>query len=331
MKFMIAGLGSIGRRHLRNLRSLGQEDILLYRTHQATLPDDELKDLPVETDLQKALAQKPDAIIIANPTALHMDVAIPAAEAGCHILLEKPVSDTLDDVCILQATAEKTGVKILVGFQFRYHPGLQKIRWLLKEYAIGTPTSVRIHWGEYLPDWHPWEDYRLGYAARKDLGGGVVLTLTHPLDYLRMLFGDVKALWAFTGKLSDLEIDVEDSAEIGLKFSTGMIGSLHLDYVQRPSKHHLEVIGTQGTIRWNSQNGVVQVYSTLASAPTWQEYPAPDGFERNDLFIAQLQHFLEVIKGKAEPVCTLSDGIWAQKLALGVLHSSEEEKIIHFC
>ncbi len=90
---MIAGLGSIGRRHLRNLVALGEHDILLFRTHRSTLPDDELAEYPVETDLEKALAHKPDAVIVANPTACHLDVALPAAKAGCHLFLEKPIAD----------------------------------------------------------------------------------------------------------------------------------------------------------------------------------------------------------------------------------------------
>src|SRR5215204_3128628 len=106
MKFLIAGLGSIGRRHFRNLIALGEKDIVLLRTRKATLPDDELAGFPAETDIHVALAKhKPDAVIIANPSALHLDIAIPAADAGCHILLEKPISNTLDRVKELQNTA----------------------------------------------------------------------------------------------------------------------------------------------------------------------------------------------------------------------------------
>src|SRR5512138_2543632 len=132
MKIAIAGLGSIGRRHLRNLRILGEQDILLYRSHLATLPDDELSGYLEETDFDSVLAWKPEAVVVANPTALHMDVAIPAAEAGCHILLEKPVSHSLERLDILQKAAEKSGSKILVGFQFRYHPTLNKTRQLIQ-------------------------------------------------------------------------------------------------------------------------------------------------------------------------------------------------------
>src|SRR6185503_3395637 len=106
MKFLIAGLGSIGRRHFRNLIALGEKDIILLRTRKATLSDDELAGYPVETDIQEALRKhKPDAVIVANPTSMHLDLAIPAAEAGCHILLEKPVSNSLERLDILQQAA----------------------------------------------------------------------------------------------------------------------------------------------------------------------------------------------------------------------------------
>src|SRR5215211_1230100 len=123
MKFLIVGLGSIGRRHFRNLIALGEKDIILLRTRKSTLPDDELAGYPVETDLQQALKKhRPEAVIVANPTSMHLDVAIPAAEVGCHILLEKPVSHSLDRLEDLQNAAQKSGSRILVGFQFRYHP-----------------------------------------------------------------------------------------------------------------------------------------------------------------------------------------------------------------
>src|ERR1043165_7412864 len=156
MKFLIAGLGSIGRRHFRNLIALGERDIVLLRSHRATLRDDELAGYPVETDLQEALKKhKPDAVIVSNPTSMHLDVAIPVAEAGCHILLEKPVSHSLDRLDVLQDAAEKSGSKILVGFQFRYHPTLNQARELIRSNTLGKILSAHAHWGEYLPQWHP--------------------------------------------------------------------------------------------------------------------------------------------------------------------------------
>ena len=332
MKIMIAGLGSIGRRHLRNLLALGERDILLYRTQRSTLPDDELAGIPVETDLEAALARQPEAVIVSNPTALHMQVAIPAARAGGQfstrcLLLEKPVAESMQRIPELEAAVSENGVRVLVGFHFRYHPGLQYIRDLLEAGEIGRPLSVRAHWGEYLPGWHPWEDYRQGYSARLDLGGGVVLTLSHPLDYLRWLFGEVAALWAFTGKNSDLELQVEDSAEIGLRFASGMLGSLHLDYNQRPASHWLEAIGSQGTLHWDNLSGEVRVFQ--GKTGDCQVYPPPTGLERNDLFLAEMRHFLQVARGEAEPICSLADGIHALQLALAVHDSQQQGKLIY--
>ena len=294
MKFLIAGFGSIGRRHLRNLLALGERDILLYRTYHSTLPDEVANEvgaiagLLVETDLPAALAHRPDAVIVSNPTALHLDVAIPAARAGCAILLEKPIAHSLERVEEFRAAVRQGGAKVLVGFQFRFHPTLRRAAQLLADGAIGRPLAARAHWGEYLPNWHPWEDFRQGYAARADLGGGVILTLCHPLDYLCMLLGEVDSLWAFTAGQGGLDLPVEDTAEIGLRFRSGAVGSVHLDYLQQPAAHTLEIVGSAGTLRWNNADGALSVYSPEKQA--WQVEMPPEGFERNELFLDEMRN-----------------------------------------
>lgn len=328
MKTLIAGFGSIGRRHFRNLRALGVNDFVFLRSRRSSLPDDEIAAYPAETSLEAALAHQPQAVIVSNPTALHLDVAIPAARAGCHLFLEKPLSHNRERVDELQAAVAQGGGRVLVGFQFRYHPGLRQVKTWLAEGAIGRPLSARAHWGEYLPGWHPWEDYRRGYSARQDLGGGVILTLCHPLDYLRWLLGEVTGLWAFIGQESDLELEVEDNAEIGLRFAGGGLGTVHLDYNQRPPAHRLEIIGTRGTIRWDNADGAARLWREDSSA--WDVILPPDGFERNDLFRAQMRHFLAVTRGEEAPRCTLDDGIRALELALAAHRSAREGMLMRW-
>lgn len=330
MKFLIAGLGSIGRRHLRNLLALGEREILLYRTHHSTLPEAELDRFPVETDLRVALAHRPDAVIVSNPTSLHLDVAIPAAAAGCCILLEKPVSHSNEGLDELESAAGRSGSRILVGFQFRFHPSLVQLQTWLRDGQIGRPLSVRAVYGEYLPGMHPWEDYRRSYSSRADLGGGVILTLCHPLDYLRWLLGEVRELWCFTGQLNDFELSIEDTVEIGLRFESGVIGSVHLDFNRQPPAHHLEIVGTRGTIRWDNSDGTASIYraSGQSEQDGWQSYAPPAGFDRNAMFLSEMRHFLAVIRAAEDPLCTLQDGRRALALALAAHQSQSSRRII---
>ncbi len=253
-----------------------------------------------------------------------------------HILLEKPVSHSLEGLDVLQQAAQESGSRILVGFQFRYHPTLNEAREIIRSGALGRVLTVHAHWGEYLPQWHPWEDYRQSYAARAELGGGVIVTLTHPLDYLRYLLGDVESLWSFNGHISPLEVDVEDVAEIGLKFASGAVGGVHVNYFQRPPVHRLEIVGTGGTLRWDNADAILHVqrmpapfgsFSDQPPAPVTETFLPPDGFERNQLFLAQTRHFIDVVRGESEPVCTLADGIMALRLALAA-YASQRSGII---
>ncbi|OJX45951.1 MAG: hypothetical protein BGO78_03425 [Chloroflexi bacterium 44-23] len=328
MKFLIAGFGSIGRRHFRNLLTLGQKDILFLRSFKSTLETDELDGFVVETELDKALAHRPDAVIITNPTALHLDIAIPAARQGCNLFFEKPISDSLEHIDQLKATLESGGGQAMTGFQFRFHPGLQKIKELISGKVVGNLVACCAHWGEFLPAWHPWEDYRQSYSAKKDLGGGVVLTLSHPLDYVHWLLGDAESLWSFIAQVPTLEIETEAVAEIGIRFTQGVVASIHLNYIQHPPVHKLELIGDQGTIRWDNASGSVELYQRETNL--WQSYPTPAGFDRNDMFLAEMQHFIDCVQKQKTPVCTLEDGIYTQKLVNAVYQSAIEERIIKF-
>lgn len=327
MKYLIAGLGSIGRRHMRNLVALGEKNIVLYRTGKSTMPEDDLAGFPQETNLQEALDKhKPDAVIVSNPTAFHLDIAIPAAQAGCHILLEKPISHSMDRLDVLQGAVKKSGSQVLIAFQFRFHPGLLRAKQSISDGEIGRVISAHVHFGEYLPAWHPWEDYRKGYAARADMGGGVVLTQCHSLDYLPWLVGKVESAWGFTAKLSDLEVDVDDTAKIGLRFEGGALGSLHLDFNQQPPAHHFEIIGTKGSLQWNLSDGATRIFR--AGKNDWEVYPLSAGWERNVMFMEQMKHFIAVVHGEVKPICTLDDGVRVQQLVDAVQKSNAKGCVV---
>ena len=326
LSFLIIGLGSVGKRHLRNLDRSGIKNISVLRRHNIVPDDPDLPAFCIQTDLARALQNKCDAVIIASPTALHLEHALVAAEAGCHIFMEKPISHSLEGIDRLTKLVAQHSLIFQTAFQFRFHPVLRQIKELIEQGAIGNIVSAHVHWGEYLPAWHPWEDYRLGYSARKDLGGGVVATLCHPFDYLRWLLGEITSVSATIDKVSDLEIDVEDTAMITLRFETGAIGSVYLDYVEHPSQHRLEIVGQAGKIAWDNSEGIANVFSHQNKEP--EKLAPPPGFERNTMFLDELSHFIDCIKTKRQPECGFADGLRALEIVHAVKQSSLQRREI---
>jgi predicted dehydrogenase len=316
---VVAGVGSIGRRHLANLRRLGVEELVLYRTghgaREAYLPD-----VTIETDLAAALACRPAAVLVCNPTALHVPVALEAARAGCALFLEKPISHSLEGLTELAGEIDRRRLTVLLGFQFRFHPTLRKIREWVALGEIGEVVSVRAHWGEYLPGWHPYEDYRASYSARRDLGGGVILTLSHPFDYLRWLVGDVVEVTAFADRRSGLGLDVEDVAQVTLRFAGGALGTVSLDYAERPPSHEIHIVGRRGSIRWSDADGVAWLHAGESGRRTAAR--PPHGFDRNAMFLDEMRHFLACLAGEAQPTCRFEDGVAALRIALAAKQSA---------
>lgn len=310
----------MGRRHCRNLLQLGVKDLVFYRSHMGSLEDTEFSSHPQEEDLNVAFSHQPDAVVVANPTALHIEIAIEAAKRGCHLFLEKPVSHNLEGVDELLKVVKENQVKVEVGFQYRFHPLLIQAREKVNQGEIGKVLSFRVQYDEHLAEIHPWEDYRNSYAARKDLGGGPILTFCHPLDYMPWILGDVEKLWAFCSTNDSLESTTEDAAEIGLKLSSGAIGSLHLGYNRRPSRHGFEVIGTKGSITW--EDSILRQFSPESNS--WKEYSVPEGYQRNSMFVEEMANFLQVVEENSTPVCGLRDGLSSLRLCMAAHESSEK-------
>jgi predicted dehydrogenase len=324
VKILLVGLGSVGQRHARNLRAvLGDTvELLAYRARGGglippgdtpTTPEAELGIRRVAT-LQAGLAERPDAVFVTNPTALHLEVARAAVDAGCHVFIEKPLADTWDGVEDFLGAVDRKGVVAAVGYQLRFHPGLARLRELLESKAIGRPLAARLEFGEYLPAWHPWEDYRDGYAARRDLGGGVLLTQIHDIDYACWLFGTPARVFAIGGHLSDLDVDVEDLVCVTLQ--CGRDGrlfpvELRLDYVQRPPVRRCAVLGDHGRIVLDLTAG------TLACTDVDGRRSTVDvGTPRNQLFVDEIRHFLDCVAGRARPLVDARAGAESLRVAL---------------
>lgn len=340
-KALFIGLGGIGQRHLRNLVTLmgDKVELLAYRVRNLphtisadlAIVDDNLTGrypIKVFNDLTLALAQKPDVVFICNPTSMHIPPAIEAAKAGCHIFMEKPLSHSLEGIEELKSLCKKNNLVSFVGYQLRFHPCYKLLKNLIRETKVGHLVSVRAQVGEYLPGWHKYENYREMYAAREDLGGGVVLSQIHEIDYLYDLFNMPTKVYAIGGKLSSLDVDTEDCVEALLEMTyqnKSLPVSLHMDFFQRPAVRQCSVVGEEGRIIMD----LVKLEVTIEKPDSKENEIFPlENFQRNDLFIDELKYFLNCIEQNTAPVVTLEDGLKSLRIALAIKQSLKEGRVI---
>lgn len=309
-RILIVGLGSIGTRHLGLARELNPDADIRVLRHQACAEIPEYAD-GCFSILEDAIEFAPQLSVIANPAPFHMSAAIALANAGSHLLIEKPLAVSLDDVPSLLGIVRQKNLVLLTGYNLRFLPSLQQFRKLLHEGVIGRVLSVRCEVGQYLPTWRPDFDYRKGVSARRDLGGGALLELSHELDYLRWIFGE--ALWvkASLSKQSTLEIDVEDTVHLILGFAfteaSGMlVGTVNLDFIRHDTTRLCTAIGESGSLRWNGLTGVVERFQ--AGNDAWSEV-FRYAHQRDDSYREEWRHCLDCIESGQFPLISGQDGM----------------------
>jgi predicted dehydrogenase len=324
---LILGCGSIGKRHLGNLLSARAGEVLAFDIRPDRANEVRARfGIEVLVDLEQALARCPRVAFVTAPTSLHIPLALQAARHGCHLFIEKPLSHSREGVEELLATVRQQNLLTLVGCNMRFHPGLRMVKQLLQDNVIGRIVAVRAEVGQYLPDWHPSEDYRQGYSARSDLGGGVILDAIHEIDYVRWLLGPVRSVACFTGKLSRLDIGTEDTAALLLRFADGAVGEVHLDYVQRTYSRTCHVIGDEGTIRWDYSAGEVRLYS--ARTRGWETISNPAGWQANQMYVDELNHFLRCLAGQEQPALDVVAAAQVLEVALAAKEAAATHQVI---
>ena len=326
-RYLIVGCGSIGTRHLLNLRTLGVSEISVcdsdpQRCAQAT----ERHGVHTFSRLEDALQNQPDVVFVTTPPSSHMAIALAAAHAGCHLFIEKPLSHTEEGLEELADVVRRARLVTMVGCNMRFHHGPATIKRLLEQEAIGTIISASLDAGMYLPDWHPDQDYRRAYSASCSLGGGVILDGIHEIDYARWLFGEITEVFCQGGRFSHLDIETEDSANILMTVRSGFSVAIHIDYVQRAYARSCKVIGEEGTIVWEIA-GPVRWFS--ARTKSWQTVPQPEAYAINEMYIEELRHFLNCVEHPATSALDIAEGIRVTRLALAIKRSMEtREKVV---
>jgi predicted dehydrogenase len=176
---------------------------------------------------------------------------------------------------------------------------------------LGRLLSADIEYAEYLPDWHPYEDYRASYAARAALGGGVVLTQIHDYDLAWWLFGTPLSVTAAGGHQSELEIDVEDSVDARLEGGTVPV-RVRQSFATRPAQRRVVVVGERGTL-------TIDLLAARVTAPDTLAVPVfANDYCRNQMFLDEVRQFAACLEGRELPAVPLDDGIAVLKLALAV-------------
>jgi predicted dehydrogenase len=345
LKILFIGLGSIGQRHLRMIRKTRgeQDDIIAFRSRKTgseIVLDDNMNVLESRSltqhynikefeRLEDALGQQPELAFITNPTSLHVTTAIKAAQAGCHLFIEKALSDSEEGIDELIRVVDEKKLVALVGYQQKFHPGLIQIKKWLNKGSIGNIVSARFENGEYLPGWHPYEDYRKSFAATKELGGGVLFGMNHELDYIIHFFGMPDQVFATGGNLSELEVELEDTAQVISMFNS-MKGTLPItvtfDYLQSPPVKGGLIVGDKGKITWDYINNRAALIDRASKkeVEVWND----NQYQRNQMFISQLNHLFECVAQGKQPATTIESARQSIKIALAARTSMDSKKII---
>ena len=347
-KVLFVGLGSAGQRHLRNLLKLSGKDIEIsaYRSRKnerVFSPD--MKIIENETlagkygirefyDYEKALDERPDVVVIANPNSMHVPYALTAAQRGIDLFIEKPLSTSLERTKELAEIVEEKKIICQVGFQYRYHPCVRLMKEYLDKGKVGQPVLIHAEVGERISRMHSYEDYRNMLEAHKHLGGGVVLCQVHELDYLSWVLGEPESLYSIGGSKGGFEMNVEDTATTILRYKrecSEFAVMIHQDFIQYPPVRRCKRVGADGRMEADlfAHSFVYEDYKTEKSFKK-----VFNNLDRNDMFLAELKDFLECVESRKRPVCDVYSALTSTKIGLAIRKSFEEKReigISEFC
>jgi predicted dehydrogenase len=265
---------------------------------------DPLVDLTVHS-VEAALSHEPDLAIVAGPTSQRIGVAKRFTEAGVHLLLEKPVALSREEAEPLAAASRRHAATIAVGYNLRFLPLLLRTKQVCAEGTLGRPLAVRAEVGQHLAGWRPGRDYRGTVTGSRQLGGGPLLELSHEIDYARWLMGPARSVIGECLKLSDMDIDVEDTVDLIVRFSGGGIGSLHMDMIRHSPARRFTVTCQEGDIEGDLLEGQLLLWQANSSRP------GIETFSKNvaDTYRLQMQDLLMAIEKGSPPAVGLEDGL----------------------
>lgn len=288
MRAAVVGLGNIAKRHRENLKKMFPKIEIIAMSASGRIPSENVcnSDL-MASNIQGVIDFNVDMAIIASPASLHSLHAIPLIEAGIPVLIEKPVATSLEDTKAIIKAQESYKVNVGVGYCLKYLPSALFVKDFIEFGRGGKIFNANIEIGQYLPDWRPNTDYKQSVSADKSLGGGVLFELSHELDYAQWLFGKLTLEHALIRNTGELDIEVEDIADLLATTQSGCIVNLHLDFLQRQAFRKCKIIFSHGVLVWDLIKNEVLWFdesgeTTLFSDELW---------DKNKMYLNMLSDF----------------------------------------
>lgn len=324
MKILVIGGGSIGQRHIKNLQKLGYHRIWVLKRLDNKAFEDE-HSVSVITNISQAFDIGINGIFICTPTSLHLDYINFAKENGIHIFMEKPLIHNSVGLALAKELLSDFKGVFFIGFMLRYHPLVKKIKEILKDGILGNAFSARFEFGSYLPYWHPWEDYRISYASRKEQGGGVINTISHELDLIQYFFGMPESVYCQGNNFGKLEIEVEEICDAIFNFQDKVV-TLHLDYLQKDYDRRIYILCDNGKILWDWHTNQVQVFKHGEDP---EVFGMDTKFEVNQLYLDEVNHFIKLTKeNKRNHPLDFNHAVLNTYLLLKMHESNDQSKLV---
>lgn len=341
MRVLFCGLGGVGQRHLRVLKQLLPDIEIgairsrgrIFEICDTMLPDTRVDieakyNIRTFPDLERAQYFHPDFAVVANPTCMHVTTALELVKKKIPVLLEKPVSDTHAGVEDLIRISKENSTPVMIGYMMRFNPCAMVMKEYIDRKVLGRIYSISIIVNSYMPGWHKYEKYNEFYAGKRALGGGVVLTEIHEIDLLHWLFGPPLNISAVGGKLSGLNIDVEDTVSVLMEqkdTNNNFPVTVTMSFVQKTPLRQFLVLGESGRLDWDILSNTLKIDNYDDDHHETHEFP---DFQRNDMFRDQMKHFIDCIKTGSEPLTSLEKVLGGHVTALSIKDALSSKKMI---
>jgi predicted dehydrogenase len=321
-KILIVGAGSAGTRHLNIAKALFPKATIALLTNRLSIDSDLSPDMHF-VDSKDAVSFQPDIAVISGAASSRIEVCTLLANSGVHLLIEKPISNTTKGVADLIEICQAKKLVLAVGYNLRFNASLIAFRESLNSQVIGKPLLVNCEVGQFLPSWRENIDYRQSVSSKQELGGGVLLELSHEIDYLTWVFGKINWVRATVMKQSSLEIDVEDSAFLTLGIENlnnpNLVANLSMDFIRHDFKRSCVVVGEKGTLKWD---GVSQEVSLLLKDESLWKLLSKTNNSANDSYTNEWNDFVSCIDSGNRPRASGIDGLNALEVIESALESA---------